>query len=153
VLLNPGFELGEAFWSSTTGVITNNPNQAARSGIWKAWLCGSGAANTDTVSQSVTIPSTASSATLSFWLHVDTNETSTTTAFDTLRVQIRNATGTVILSTLATYSNLNSAPGYSLKTFNLNSFRGQTIRVYIEGVENSTLQTSFVIDDTALIVQ
>jgi hypothetical protein len=68
-------------------------------------------------------------------------------------VQIRNAAGTVILSTLATYSNLNSAVGYSLKTFDVSSFRGQSIRVYFEGAENFTRQTSFVIDDAALVVQ
>ena len=102
--------------------------------------------------QTVTIPSTATSATLTFWLHIDSAETTTVTAFDTMRVQIRNTSGTV-LSTLATYSNLNKAAGYSQKSFNLLSFTGQTIQLFFTATEDSSLQTSFVIDDTALNVQ
>ena len=43
--------------------------------------------------------------------------------------------------------------GYSQKSFNLIAYKGQTIRVYFLGVEDVSLQTSFVIDDTALNVQ
>ena len=100
----------------------------------------------------MTVPSTITSATLTFWLHIDTAETTTTTAYDTLKVQIRNSSGAV-LATLATYSNLNSAAGYSQKSFNLAAYKGQTIQVYLVGVEDSSLQTSFVVDDFALTVQ
>ena len=58
-----------------------------------------------------------------------------------------------MLATLATYSNLNKATGYSQKSFDVTAYRGQTIRVYFLGTEDSSLQTSFVIDDTALNVQ
>ena len=102
--------------------------------------------------QQVTIPTTSTSATLTFYLHIDTAETTTTTAYDTLKVQIRNSSGTV-LTTLATYSNLNAAAGYVQKTFNLNSYIGQTIQVYLVGAEDSTIQTSFVVDDFALNAQ
>ena len=57
-----------------------------------------------------------------------------------------------MLATLATYSNLNAAAGYSTKTFDLLAYKGQTIRVYFLGVEDSTLQTSFVVDTTSLNV-
>ncbi len=150
LLGNPGFETGTASpWVATTGVIDNTASQPARTGSWKAWLNGYGTTHTDSLYQQVTIPSTASSATLNFYLHIDSAETTTTTAFDTLKVQIRNSANT-ILATLATYSNLNKAAGYSLKTFNLNAYIGQTIRVYFLGAEDASLQTSFVIDDTAL---
>jgi hypothetical protein len=155
LLGNPGFENGSASpapWVPTTGVIDNSTGEAAHSGSWKAWLNGYGTTHTDSVYQDVTIPSTATSATLTFWLHIDTAETTTTTAYDTLKVQIRNTSNTV-LSTLATYSNLNHATGYSQKSFDVTSFKGQTIRVYFLGAEDSSLQTSFVIDDTALNVQ
>lgn len=39
---------------------------------------------------------------LSFWLHIDTTETTTTTAYDTLKVQVLGSSGTV-LATLATF--------------------------------------------------
>src|SRR5262249_17298065 len=124
----------------------------AHGGTWKAWLDGYGTTHTDSCFQTITIPSTATSATLTFWLHIDSAETTTTTQFDKLQVQIRNSSNTV-LSTLMTYSNLNKAAGYSLQTFNLLTFKGQTIRVYFLGTEDSSLQTSFVIDDTAVTVQ
>jgi hypothetical protein len=69
-----------------------------------------------------------------------------------LQVQIRNSSNTV-LATLATYSNLNANSTYVLKTFDLSAYRGQTIRVYFLGTEDSSLQTSFVIDDTAVNTQ
>jgi hypothetical protein len=153
LLGNPGFESGNTIWIATAGVITNSSSQAAHGGTWKAWLDGYGTTHTDTLRQAVTIPSTATTATLTFWLHIDSAETTTTTQFDRLQVQIRNSTGTTVLATLAIYSNLNKAAGYSLKTFDVTSFKGQTVSVYFLGTEDSSLQTSFVVDDTALNVQ
>lgn len=154
LLGNPGFENGSgrpAPWNSTELVISNNTREPAHSGSWDAWLDGYGTTQTDTLSQQVTIPATVSSATLTFWLHIDTAETSTT-AYDTLEVQIRNSSGTV-LATLATYSNLNAATGYSQKSFDLGAYKGQTIQIYLVGAEDYTKQTSFVVDDFALTGQ
>ncbi|MEU6375980.1 hydrolase [Streptomyces sp. NPDC046909] len=151
LLGNNGFESGSTTWSATSGVITNSSSQSARSGSYYAWLDGYGSSHTDTLSQSVTIPSACTTATLSFYLHVDTAETTTSTAYDTLKVQVLNSSGTV-LSTLATYSNLNAASGYTQRSFSLASYAGQTVTLKFTGAEGSTLQTSFVIDDTALNV-
>jgi Putative Ig domain len=148
---NPGFESGTAPWTATAGVIGAFAGQTAHSGTRFAWLDGYGTTHTDTLSQSVALPAGCSTYALSFWLHIDTAETTTTTAFDTLRVQILNSGGTV-LATLATYSNLNHATGYSQKSFNLSAFAGQTITLKFTGTEDSSLQTSFVIDDTAVNV-
>ena len=152
LLGNPGFENGSsspAPWTVSSGVIDSGTSEAAHGGTWKAWMCGYGSAHSDTLSQTVTIPATTTSATLSFWLHIDTAETTTTTANDTLQVQIRNSSGTV-LTTLATYSNLNANTGYAQKTFDVSAYIGQTIQVYLAGTENASLQTSFVVDDFAL---
>ncbi|HEY6968030.1 MAG TPA: hypothetical protein VJA94_02410 [Candidatus Angelobacter sp.] len=148
LLGNPGFENGTntAPWSLTPAVINNSSAEPPHSGSWDAWLDGYG------TTQTVTIPSTATSATLSFWLHIDTAETTTTTAFDTLQIQVLNTSGT-LLATLGTFSNLNHAAGYQQHSFSMNSFIGQTVQVRFLGKEDSSLQTSFVIDDTALNVQ
>lgn len=151
---NPGFENGSsnpAPWVAASGVIDNSTGEAPHSGSWKAWLDGYGSAHTDTIYQPVAIPSTITTATLTFWLHIDTAETGST-AYDTLRVQIRNSSGTV-LATLATYSNLNHNTGYVQKSFDVSAYKGQTIQVYLIGVEDASLQTSFVVDDFALTVQ
>ena len=152
LLLNRGFESGAVNWTATAGVITNSTGQTPRSGSFYAWLDGYGTTHTDSLFQDVAVPASATSVTLSFWLKINTAETTTTTAFDTLRVQIRNTSNTV-LSTLATYSNLNKSTGYVQKTFDLTSFKGQTIRIYFLGTEDSSLQTSFVIDDTSCTTQ
>ncbi len=152
LLANRGFESGNVTWVATSGVITNSTGQTPRSGSFYAWLDGYGVSHTDSLFQDVAVPSSATTVTLSFWLKITTAETTTTTAFDTLRVQIRNSSNTV-LSTLATYSNLNKTTGYVQKTFDLTAFKGQTIRIYFLGVEDSSLQTSFVIDDTSCTTQ
>jgi serine protease len=150
-LVNPGFESGTSPWSATAGVLGNTSGQTAHSGSQYAWLDGYGTTHTDTLSQSVALPSGCTTYTFSFWLHIDTAETTTSTAFDTLKVQVVNSSGTV-LSTLATYSNLNHATGYTQKSFSLASFAGQTVTLKWTGAEDSSLQTSFVVDDTAVNV-
>lgn len=143
LLGNPGFETGSAApWTATTGVVDNGSGEAAHSGSWKAWLNGYGSTHTDSLSQSVTIPN-GCHATLSYYLHVDTAETTTTTAYDKLTVQANS-------TTLASYSNLNKNTGYVQKTFDLSSFAGQTVTLKFTGTEDSSLQTSFVIDDTSV---
>src|SRR5947209_5670853 len=151
LLGNPGFENGSsspAPWTASSGIIDGSASEAAHTGSWKAWLDGYGTTHTDTLSQQVMIPSTATSATLSFWLHIDTAETTTTTAFDTLNVQLKNTGGTV-LTTLATYSNLNANTGFRQVSFDVTVYKGQTVQVYLTGTEDSTQQTSFVVDDFA----
>ncbi len=82
-------------------------------------------------------------ASFTFYLHIDSDETTSSTAYDKLTVSAGS-------TTLATYSNLNAASGYTQKTFDLSSFAGQTVTLKFSGVEDSSLQTSFVVDDTAL---
>jgi serine protease len=144
LLRNPGFESGNTIWSSTPAVIgQNGPFEPAHSGTWDAWLDGYGTTHTDTLSQSVTIPAACTGTTFSFWLHIDTAETTSTTAFDKLTV---TANGT----TIATFSNLNHATGYRQHSYSLGSLAGQTVTLKFTGTEDSSLQTSFVVDDTAV---
>jgi Putative Ig domain len=151
LLRNPGFETGTAApWTATSGVISNNSSEPPHSGSWDAWLDGYGTTHTDTLAQTVSIPASCTTAALSFWLHIDTAET-TTTAYDTLQVQILNSSGTV-LSTLHTYSNLDHATGYTQRSFSLAPYIGQTITLKFIGSEDYEYQTSFVIDDTAISV-
>ena len=145
LLGNPGFETGSAApWTSTAGVINpNGAGETAHSGTWYAWLDGYGTTHTDTLSQAVTIPAGCTGTTFSFWLHIDTAETTTTTPYDKLTV---TANGT----TLATFSNLNHNTGYAQHTYSLGSFAGSTVTLKFTGTEDSSLQTSFVLDDTAV---
>ncbi|MFI5709523.1 M4 family metallopeptidase [Kribbella sp. NPDC051620] len=143
VLGNPGFESATAApWTASSGVIDSSSSQPAHGGAKKAWLDGYGTTHTDTLSQSVTIPA-GCHGTLSFWLHIDTAETTTTVQYDKLTVKAGS-------TTLATYSNLNKAAGYTLRSFDVSSLAGTTSTITFTGTEDSSLQTSFVIDDTGL---
>jgi hypothetical protein len=153
LIVNGGFETGAASpWTLTAGVLNNSTAEPAHTGAWDAWLDGYGTTHTDSATQTVTIPSTATSANLVFWLHIDTAETTTTTAFDVLTVQVLNSSNTVI-GTLGSFSNLNKAAGYQQHTFSVLSFKGQTVKIRFTGTEDTSLQTSFVLDDIALNVQ
>jgi PKD repeat protein len=152
LLGNPGFETGTASpWAASTGVVKNSSTEPPHSGTWDAWLDGYGTTHTDTLAQTVTVPTGCTNYKFTFWMHIDTAETSTTTKYDTLTLQALNSSGTV-LSNLYTYSNLNANTGYSLHTFNLPSYAGQTITLKFTGTEDSTKQTSFAIDDTAFSI-
>ncbi|MER7005943.1 M4 family metallopeptidase [Dactylosporangium sp. NPDC000555] len=143
-LLNPGFESGTASWAGTTGTIGQwaASGQAAHGGTYSSWLDGYGSTHTEQINQSVTIPA-GCAATLTFYVHIDSAETTTTTQYDKLTI----SAGT---TTLGTLSNLDKASGYQFKTFSLNAFAGQTVNIKFSGTEDSSLQTSFVIDDTAV---
>ncbi|MEH0930385.1 M28 family metallopeptidase [Micromonospora sp. CPCC 205558] len=143
VVGNGGFESGSTPWTASSGVITNASGQPARTGSYKAWLNGNGSARTENLYQSVTLPAGCATYTLAFWLHIDTAETTSSTAYDRLTVQVGS-------TTLATYSNLNAATGYVQRSFNVAGFAGQTVTLRFTGTEDSSLQTSFVIDDVTL---
>ena len=130
---------------ATTNVVNNSVGEPTHGGSWDAWLNGLGASHTDTLTQQVAIPGGMSQATLSFYLHIDTADT-TASAHDKLRVQVTTSTG-VVLTTLATYSNLDQAAGNTLRSLDMTPYIGQTVKIKFSGVENATLQTSFVVDD------
>lgn len=152
ILANGGFEAGTESWMASPGVIGPAKGEPAHSGTWRAWLGGYGAVATDMLSQQVAIPAGVTTTTLTFWLHIDTAETTTTTAYDTLLVQVQDASG-AILATLATYSNLDAAPGFAQKSFDVSVFRGRTVTLSLIATEDAHHQTSFVVDDLSLVVQ
>lgn len=153
LLANTGFESGTTPWTGTTADIctTSCGSETPHAGTHFVWLDGYGTTHSENIAQQVTIPAGNTSATLQYYLHIDTAETTTTTAYDTLKVQVLNTSGTV-LATLSTYSNLNKNTGYAVHTNSLAPYIGQTVVIKFLGAEDSSLQTSFVIDDVTLTV-
>jgi hypothetical protein len=151
LLKNNGFESGATIWTQTSGVISNDSGEPAHAGSWKAWLDGYGSSHTDYVRQQIAIPAGASKVTLDFFLHIDTAETSKSTAYDKLSVQVITASGQYV--TLAGWSNLDAASGYQEHNLDLSAYAGQTVQVNFYGVEDGSSQTSFVIDDVSVKAQ
>jgi hypothetical protein len=140
---NGGFESGTAPWTQTSGVISAATTaEPAHGGTMTAWLDGYGSTHTDTLSQSLTLPAGCASASLSWWAHVDTKET-TGTAYDKLVVQAGS-------DTLASYSNLDKNTGYVQRTVDVSRYLGQTVTLKVTGTEDSSLATNFLLDDFSL---
>jgi hypothetical protein len=148
-MTNPGFEAGPNGWSGTTTAIGEYINQPAHSGQQLCWLDGYGTTKTETLSQAVTIPGNATSAVLSFWIKINTEEVTTTTPYDVCTVQLRSPGGQ-LLRTLATLSNLNETAGFLQKDFDVTQFKGQTVKIQFRASEDGAKQTSFILDDVSL---
>lgn len=150
-LVNGGFEGSSSPWvlSGASFYTTNGAYPHGGTGYVNT---GNTNNSTGTVYQQFTIPSTATTANLTFWLNVSSTETTTTTAYDSLYVEVYSSSGS-FLKRLATYSNLNkSADGvYSQKSgFSLLSYKGQTIQIRFRGVNGSISPTIFRIDDVSV---
>ncbi|MFD4131192.1 M28 family peptidase [Streptomyces goshikiensis] len=144
LVVNGGFENGSAPWTATSGVITNQSGEAPHAGSYMAWLNGWGSSRTDSASQSLTVPSGCSSYQLAFYLHIDTDEDENV-VYDRFTVSVGG-------QTLETLSNVDAGSGYALKTYDVSRFAGQTVTLQFKGVEDQSLQTSFVVDDVTLTV-
>ncbi len=151
IIRNADFEDGPMHWVASSGVLSNDSTEPARNGNWKAWLGGYGETHTDTLHQQITIPATATAATLMFYLHISSEEQNSQ-VFDTLRVQIRSAAGQH-RKTLATFSNLQAGSGFHLNTFSLTPYRGETIRIHFVAQEDNGSPTSFVLDDFGVVIE
>ena len=139
-LLNPGFESGATSWTQTSGVITAD-GAHSRTGSGYAWLDGYGSTHTDSIAQTVTIPA-GCRATLTYYLYISSGE-GTSTAYDTLKVA---ANGAVV----QTLSNVNKGAGYVLRTVSLSSYAVRSVALKWTGAEDSSVATSFFVDDAAL---
>ena len=161
LLSDPGFDYGTIFW--TAGICTVidptgcPPSDsldtmvaesfASRSGHTHASLGGS-RASVQIISEPVTIPSTVSSAKLSFYLWIVSKEKSSS-ADDIFKVEIRNAAG-ALLDTLGTFSNLDDCPTYIQRRFDVTPYKGRTIRISFASTRGSGAPTWFLLDDVGL---
>jgi hypothetical protein len=154
LLGNPGFESGSISpWTATAGVLADTEEGApAHSGSWLAWLDGYGGPHTDTLAQTVTIPASCQSASLSFWLYINSDDPAGK-AYDTFTVQVLSSSGAV-LATLATLSNQNEGSGYVQHAFSLAHYIGQKVTIKYTGAETlgGGYDTNFFEDDNSLSV-
>ena len=152
-LTNTGFENGGTGWTAPAGVIGEHAQWPAHSGSADAVQGGVGKTASGSLSQQVSLPDGCAQYTLDFWLQVDTDESSNG-PWDTLKVQVLNATGTSLLGTLATYDNTDgySAPGYFQRSLDLSAYAGQDITLRFRYAEDWIWQTTFVLDDITLNV-
>jgi hypothetical protein len=149
LIVNGGFEGSAAPWTLSNATRSADGNAHTGTG----YLSMGGANNrTSTAFQQISIP-TGTAPSLNFWLNVTSTETTTVTQFDRFFVEVRNTSGT-LLATLATFSNLNkvsASNSYTLRgAYSLSSFAGQTVRIQFRSTTDSSLITTFRVDDVSV---
>ncbi|MFD3162768.1 S8 family serine peptidase [Herpetosiphon sp. NSE202] len=144
-IVNGGFESGTTGWTqASSGGYSLIDTTRPRTGSYSVYMGGYNNAN-EGLYQTVTVP--AGSA-LNFYWYQTSNE-GTTTAYDYLRVRVYNTSGT-LLGTLATRSNVNTENAWVAESLSLAAYAGQTVRIRFETTTDSSLTTSFFVDDVSL---
>jgi len=145
VVGNPNFASGSTDWTASSGVIgeyASDGQPPISPSNYDAWLDGYGDPHTDTLSQSVTVP-TGCTGTLEVWLHIDSDQTSGTNGSFTVSVA-----GT----TIATFTNLNANTGYTEHSYTIpSSDSGKSIKLLFTGVENNDNNTDYVVGQVELL--
>lgn len=150
LITNGGFESGSTGWTEASSggyelIDTTRPHSGAKG----AYLCGYNNC-TDSLYQTITIPSSVTSVSLTFYDYISTTETSH--SYDFFKVQVRNTSGTV-LATLQTLSDGSGLNSWYKSTLSLTSYKGQTVRIYFLATNDSSNPTDFFLDDVSVIAQ
>jgi hypothetical protein len=155
VLKNPGFESGRLNWTQHCAggwdIIWTFQYFGFCSTNGFAWFGDYDNAE-DYIYQNVTIPSNATEVYLRFAYAIFTEEWEGE-PYDTMKIEVRNSTGSTLLATLGTLSNVDDTWGawdFSPK-YDLTPFKGQTIRLRFYVTTNSSNISDFVVDDIVLV--
>jgi bacillopeptidase F (M6 metalloprotease family) len=98
--------------------------------------------------QTITIPSTASSATLTFWYWPSSTDTIT---YDWQEAQVQTSLGTTLAQIMKVCSN---AQAWTQVTYDLTPYKGQTIRLYFNGHGDGYGDLTYMyLDDVSVTVR
>ena len=145
-LANPGFEAGRTGWvESSSGGYALIGTDRPHTGSYGVWVGGYNSA-TEHVSQSVVVPSNGK---LSYWWRMETAE-SGTTVYDVLDVRLVDSGTGAVLANLRRWSNASAANTWSQDSVDVSGYAGRSVRVMFLAKTDSSLATSFFLDDTSL---
>lgn len=102
-----------------------------------------------TLSQTIAIPSDATSATLGYYYRITTSD-SLSVAHDRLNLSLVLSGGTQV--GLDDKWNTDANTSYTYRSFDVTSYKGQTITVKFTGTTDASGPTTFRVDDVSLIV-
>ncbi|HWW14702.1 MAG TPA: hypothetical protein VN310_08585 [Candidatus Dormibacteraeota bacterium] len=152
LIQNGGFETGTLANWTTGGVFSPFiETSTVHSGADAAQLSASSGnePNGDSsIYQTITIPSTATKATLTFYYWPSTTDTIT---YDWQEAQVQNTSGTMLAQIMKVCSN---AMAWTPVTYDLTSYKGQTIRIYFNDHGDGYGDLTYMyLDDVAVTVQ
>jgi hypothetical protein len=169
---NGGFEAGLSPWAESSGnppypLVCDwaNPNNncgggyyvppdqggAHPPGTWDAWLGGYNYAH-DGLWQTVDVPVNLTSANLTFWRYIWTQETSG--PYDYLRVQLRSSSGGWLTDMITLTDQTLPHDQWSPESMDISShltpYEGLQVQIYFSATTDLALKTSFFVDDVSL---
>jgi hypothetical protein len=152
LLTNSGFETGTLTGWSAGGLLTPTVSTTKHhTGKYSALLGATTAPEQNGDSwlyQTVTIPSSVTAASLTFYYLPTCNDTLSN---DWQEAQIQSSTGTMLAQVMKVCS---TAPSWTKVYFNLISYKGQTIRIYFNSHGNGdSLLTFMYLDDVTVSVK
>jgi len=152
LIQNSGFETGTlANWTTGGAALPTISTVQKHSGSFSALdgaSSGSEPNGDDFLYQTITIPSTATKATLTFWYWPSTTDTIT---YDWQEAQVQNTAGTMLAQIMKVCSN---AQAWTQVTYDLTSYKGQTIRIYFNDHQDGFGDLTYMyLDDINVNVQ
>jgi len=155
LIRNGTFSSGAAHWALGGAFSADSRFSRCRSCEGYGYLSAANgdAANnlTGGVSQSVSIPTGVTAATLTFWFAIESADTGIAMR-DTFVVTIRGPGGAV-LATPASLSNMDRSAAYSQRSADMSAFAGQTVTIHFAGTTDAQLPAKFRLDDVSLLVR
>jgi hypothetical protein len=152
LIQNGGFETGTLASWTTGGVvapaISTVQKHSGTYSVLDGASSGSEPNGDDFLYQTITIPSTATKATLTFWYWPSTTDTIT---YDWQEAQVQNTSGTTLAQIMKVCSN---AHAWTQVTYDLTSYKGQTIRIYFNDHQDGFGDLTYMyLDDISVNVQ
>jgi hypothetical protein len=152
LIVNGGFETGTLANWTTGGVFSPFIETTQKhSGTYAAQLSASSGSEPNgdsSIYQTITIPSTATKATLTFYYWPSTTDTIT---YDWQEAQVQNTSGTTLAQIMKVCSN---AMAWTTVTYDLTSYKGQTIRIYFNDHGDGYGDLTYMyLDDVTVTVQ
>jgi hypothetical protein len=152
LIQNGGFETGTLASWTTGGVvapaISTLQKHSGTYSVLDGASSGSEPNGDDSLYQTITIPSTATKATLTFWYWPSTTDTIT---YDWQEAQVQNTAGTTLAQIMKVCSN---AHAWTQVTYDLTSYKGQTIRIYFNDHQDGFGDLTYMyLDDISVNVQ
>ena len=147
-LNDPNFDITPSGWteSGTYAIVLDQSLTPVTANTQPklAWLGGQNS-YTDSLSQTITLPSTFPGGILSFYYIIGTAE-GTTTAYDFLTIKVTNTSGT-LLQTVGKLSNMNQIGTWTKASFGIDgALAGQTVVLVFTATNDYSNNTNFFID-------
>lgn len=149
LIKNGGFEHGRSPWfESSSGGFELIDKVHPHTGSYSVFLCGYNRCK-EAIYQVVSIPSTVTSANLTFYWYMSTSEPNSHHTHDFMYVRVRNQSG-LTLKTLQTLSNGSSKKKWYRVTCDVTAYKGKTIQIAFVSTTDGSKPTNFFVDDVAL---